>query len=118
MSSACCFCSSHSDCSQEWSFSPEHDVLVTAQKWHKAVTMAVLHEEIQKKLCARKYNMKMTYNKLNYTVKNINIGSYCYTCCCMLHKLFLLKDYSCVRSTVLTAVLLMYQVFWDVSLDG
>jgi len=43
MSSACCFCSSHSDFLQEWSFSPEHDVLVTAEKWHEAVTVAVLH---------------------------------------------------------------------------
>jgi len=53
MSSTCCFCSSHSDCLQEWTFSPEHDVLVTAEKWHEAVTMAVLHEEIQKIMCKK-----------------------------------------------------------------
>jgi len=33
---------------REWTFSPQRDVLVTAEKWHEAVTMAVLHEEIQK----------------------------------------------------------------------
>jgi hypothetical protein len=38
---------------QEWSFSPEHDVLVTAEKCHEAVTMAVLHGDT-KKLFARK----------------------------------------------------------------
>jgi ribulose-5-phosphate 4-epimerase/fuculose-1-phosphate aldolase len=34
-------------------FSPEHDVFVTAEKWHEAVTMAVLHEEIQKIMCKK-----------------------------------------------------------------
>jgi len=53
MSLACCVCNSHTDCLQEWSFSPEHDVLVTVEKWHGAVTMTVLHEEIQKIVCQK-----------------------------------------------------------------